>query len=112
MCSLAHSPNFLVFFYLAFFVTGLTICGIDHLPFAQWVSEHKIVVQLAKVKLADRPEAETDANGRRYCQGPVLVTTGSGGISHQTLQFTIEEEEEEDSDGMVHIGENKDTVCT
>lgn len=81
--------------------TGLSICGIDHLPYAQWVTPHKIVVTLARVKLADRPEAETGANGRRYLQGPVLVTTASGGVCHQSLQFTIEEEEQEDSEGML-----------
>lgn len=82
--------------------SGLTICGIDHKAHAEWATSHKIIVQLARVRLADRPEAETGADGRRYLQGPVLVTTASGGICHQTLQFTIDEEHRDESEG-VHV---------
>ena len=52
-----------------------------------------------RIRVLDRPDAETGANGLAYLQGPVLVTTVQGGVCHSTLQFVYEQEAAADSEG-------------
>ncbi|KNC87459.1 hypothetical protein SARC_00441 [Sphaeroforma arctica JP610] len=89
-------------------LTGLTICGVDHLHKVRWDSSYKLVVTTAKVRLDDFPHAERGADGLRILSGPVLVSTAMGGQSQPSLMFKFIEEEEEEVDSETEMDEWKD----
>eukprot|EP00123_Amoebidium_parasiticum_P016232 comp23347_c0_seq2/m.38526 comp23347_c0_seq2/g.38526 ORF comp23347_c0_seq2/g.38526 comp23347_c0_seq2/m.38526 type:complete len:741 (-) comp23347_c0_seq2:29-2251(-) len=78
---------------------GVTLCGIDHLTTAEWVTPQKVTLTTLPIRLADHPDAKIAPNGKRVLVGNVFLTTASGGQNQQTLPFTFEEEEQEEDDG-------------